>query len=218
MATFVNKLREALDGDEQTRKRIIRDLAAHPDEVREQMSRGFHGKHAARVLVPVFSAMGYPANADLIPWLVAEVDRNSPGWREVIQAVDKLGARVIVPYFVKMLWERKVHDPNWCYDVESICALLLEVDRPFSLGCGPAVAFLLSLGANPAQLDPMFLMYVLERVGADAAIYALPHLLAVAQQHPSSDISSQALKLIESYPDDARQPYELLLAGALSGH
>lgn len=218
MASFIDALREALDGDEQTRDRIIKDLATHPDEVRTQMSRGFHDKHAARVLVPVFSAIGYPANVDLIPWLVAEVDRNSPAWREVVQAVDRLGARVIVPYFVQKLWERKVHDPDWCYDVESICTLLLELDRPFSLGCGPVVAFLLSLGASPTQLDPMFLIDVLGRIGSGAAMYALPHLLAVAQQHPLSDIRSQALKLVNSYPVDARQPYERILANILTDH
>lgn len=217
MATFMDKLRAALDGDEQTRERIIGDLAAHPDEVRDQMSRGFHDKHAARVLIPVFSALGYPANTDLIPWLVAEVDRNSPAWREVVQAVDKLGAHVIVPYVVQKLWERKVRDPDWGYDVESICALLLELDRTFALGCGPAIAYLLSLGANPTELDPMFLMDVLERIGSSGAAYALPHLLAVAQQHPLSSISSQALKLINSYPATMRQPYERILAEVSSG-
>lgn len=218
MASYLDALREALDGDEQTRDRIIKDLATHPEEVRTQLISGFHDKHAVRVLVPVFSAIGYPANVDLIPWLVAEVDRNSPAWREVVQAVDSLGAPVIVPYLVEKFWQQKIHDPDWCYDVESVCALLLELDRPFSLGCGPSIAFLLSVGANPTQLDLGFLMDVLEQIGSSAAAYALPHLLAVAQQHPLSDTSSQALKLINSYPADARQPYERILANLPTDH
>jgi hypothetical protein len=211
MATFDALLQQALDGNDRICQQVILELSAHPEEMFERMAKGYHSKHTARVLIPALAAIGYPRNALHLPWLVAEVDRNSPAWYELISATGTLGPQVMVSYLVAKMWERKVRDAEWCYDVESICTLLLQLDEAYAVGCGPVVAYLLSLEADPHELDPLFLMDVLEKIGSGSAAYAVPHLLAVLERQPSDDVREQTLKLIASYSAQDLEPYRHIL-------
>src|SRR5262245_16086890 len=99
------KLNEAATADQQTQQRIILELAARPHETLTEMV-GMKGQRGGRqiMLLRVLSIIGYPHNAQAIPWMIATADPNRGAWLETVQTVAELGSEVAAPYIVESLW------------------------------------------------------------------------------------------------------------------
>jgi HEAT repeat protein len=101
-----NALDEAAFSDEETKQRIIRDLATHPDETLESIRTVLTTpqKGLWREVVQVIRAIGYPRNVLAIPELVDQVsDLISPVRTESIQALTEMARSVVVPHLLKAL-------------------------------------------------------------------------------------------------------------------
>jgi hypothetical protein len=160
--------------------------------------------------------MGYPQNAPALPTLVALVtDRNAFGWQAIIETLTDIGPQVVVPHLVRYLWQ-KDQNPYWGDDVESLCAMLSQVDRVYAVQCGPTIAHILGRDdlPPPRDLGKEFLLDVLEKVGPRCAEYALPSLLHLLQKEGASDIGKQVSRLIMSFDKEKLEPYTLVLASA----
>ncbi len=209
------QLDEAASSNESVRTRIIAELAAHPEETLGPVLHTLRQRPDSRweVALQVIRVMGYPQNAPALPTLVALVtDRNAFGWWEIIETLTDIGPQVVVPHLVRYLWQ-KDQNPYWGDDVESLCAMLSQVDRVYAVLCGPMIAHILGRDdlPPPRDLDTSFILDVLEKVGPDCAEYALPSLLHLLQKEGASDIAKQVSRLISSFDKETLEPYTLLL-------
>src|SRR5579863_7366130 len=121
-------LREAARGDEQTKERIIRELASQSDETAQALINHlqFGGKGGTeRIAVRVLCEIGYPRNAAALPHLIYLVeDLNDPAWNEAAQTILEMGSEEVVPALIAVLldWGKKVQ--YWEAAIEGICAML----------------------------------------------------------------------------------------------
>lgn len=208
---FEAKLDAASFADNGTKQSLIQALADNPDETLNEITKGYHRKSRWAIMIEVIRAIGYPRNAQALPWLVDHIDRNSPAWRETVEVVTTLDPKVIAPHLVHVLWDKGEHRQGWGYDVESICVLLSELDSSYAALCGPTIAYLLGQHFDPTELDPGFLLDVLAKVGVSSASYALPVLIDRLQIGSPEYVLEQVKSLIASYSEEARAPYSLVM-------
>jgi len=201
------KLREAALADGQTREQMIRELASHPDDILSLLihSLQFGPKGGTeRIATEVICAIGYPHNKSAIPVFINRIgDLNAPCRKEAIQALLAMDADVIVPSLIQILLDRGQHVQYWGEAANGICAMLADdkTHRRFVVPCGPVIAYLLSQQplARDADLDCNYLLDVLQKIGKQCAVYALPVLIEVAQREETSELAMQARKLIASF-------------------
>src|SRR5258706_8290593 len=147
-----NALDEAAFSDKETKQRIIRDLAARPDEALESIRTVLTTPQKRRwgVAVQVIRAIGYPRNVLAIPELVDQVsDLNSPARNESIQALTEMERSVVVPHLMKALLDSHQTREYWPDAIAGSCSMLARVGREYALACVPAVAYLLSQNIPP---------------------------------------------------------------------
>ena len=89
--------------------------------------------------------------------------------------------------------------------------MLARVGREYALACVPAVAYLLSQNIPPHELDPWYLLLVLEKIRPTCAAYALPVLIDFVKKEGTSKVDRQAYSLITSFEKEALEPYHYLL-------
>lgn len=208
---FEEQLDVASASDEQVRQQIIQELASHPSETIDAITKGYHRKSRWKIAIQVIRAMGYPANSGAIPWLVDHIDRNSPAWAETVEAISELGPQIVIPHLMRAMWGVESRDSEWAYDVESICALLSALDKEFAVACVPIIIYLLSLRVDPRRLDPAFLLDVLEKAGADHTACAIPWIIDVWQRDSKSDVGVQAQTFLTTFATGKLEPYQLIL-------
>ncbi len=205
---------EAASADEQERKRIISELASHPDETLNVAKQILDGPFKSRwlVAVQVIRAIGYPSNASALPQLIGQVsDINSAAWQEAVQTLVDMGKDVVVPHLIQAIWDRGRTNPYWAPAMEDICSMLLSVDRDYAVQCGPTIAYLLGDKQLPANLDRSLFLDVLQKISPDCAVYALPSLIDLVHTQETSELHNQIKKLIASFPNKALEPYKYLL-------
>jgi hypothetical protein len=208
------ELNRATHADQETRTQITRALASHPDEVfavlydaLETPPRGYW-----QVAVDVIQAIGTPRNLLAIPRLLDHiVDLNSPVARQARQALAEMGTEPVVPYLIEKLLDKNRSGNSWFEAIAGICSMLGDVERDFAVLCGPAIASLLVQQFPVGELDPGYLLDVLEKIGPECAVYALPSLIRVVKAEGNSEIGQQARALIVSFNQEVVAPYKYLL-------
>lgn len=212
---IIPKLNEATFSDEQTRERIIGELASQPEETLDALLEvlKFPPKGRWPVAFQVIRAIGYPRNAVAIPALIDQIsDLNSPARDEAIQALAEMGTQVVVPHLIKAILDRSQKREYWLDAIAGICSMLRAVEVEYAIRCGPVITYLLGQGIPPSELDPWYLLIVLEKIGPECAEYALPTLIDIVSREGASEIGQQAWNLIASFDEQVREPYKLLLA------
>jgi hypothetical protein len=216
---IISKLNEATFSDEESRERIIGELASQPDETLDALLEvlKFPPKGRWPVAFQVIRVIGYPRNALAIPLLIDEIsDPNSPSWNEAMQALVEMGPEIVIPYFIQTMLDGTSHR-YWIDAIHGICQILniKSVGREYAVPCGPAISYLLSqddLSDAFEKLDPEYLLDVLEKIGPECGVYALPALRHVVNKEGMNKIGQQAWNLIASFDEQVREPYKLLLA------
>lgn len=208
------QLKEAVQADEQQKVRIIRELTSHPDETLEAIIQILrHPGALGKIAIEIVRTIGYPRNESAIPILLGHVkDKNSYIWEEAVQTLADIGPDVVVPYLIQSIWDRTSH-VYWDDDVEGMCLMLTTLDRAYAVACGPTLVYILGRSDLPPDrdLDKGFLLDVLEKIGPDNVIYALPTLIDLASREGTSDVGKQARRLIQSFSEEALEPYKFLL-------
>ncbi len=194
------------------RQRILRNLANRPDETLPVIVAGRFGKIGTVAAVQVMRLIGYPANASAVPWLVEQIDRNSPAWAEVVQAIRDLGPDITAPHIIRRLLVPEPPQEYWADDVESLCELLVILGRDFATSCGCAIACLLSKPFDPNMLDPMFLIDTLATIGPNVATCALPALADLIQRSANTEAAEAAWRLVSSFDEFSLRPYVVTFA------
>lgn len=210
-----DQLDKALVADEQVKELIIQELASRPDETLDKVIGILEIAAKSRwgMAIRVIRAIGYPRNAKAIPQLIDQIgDLNSPAFREAIQALEDMGAQVVVPHLIKILVEKKQEDGYWLDSVAGICSMLRSVDREYAVQCGPAIVYLLSQEIPSESLDPWYFLIVLEKIGSECAMYALPALIQLAKKEGTNELGKQTRDLIVSFDRATLDPYQYLLA------
>jgi hypothetical protein len=210
-----DQLDKAIFADEQVQEHIIQELASRPDETLDETIRILKVAAKSRwgMAIKVIRAIGYPRNTKAIPQLIDQIgDLNSPAFQEAVQALNDMGVQVVVPHLIKVLGEKKPENGYWLDSIAGICSMLRSVDREYAVQCGPAIAYLLSQKIPEKELDPWYLLIVLEKIGSQCAIYALPSLIQLAREGETSETRKQARDLIMLFDPAEREPYKYLLA------
>jgi hypothetical protein len=207
---------EAVRSDEQLREPIIRELASHIDETLETVLYALRGRGKVRwsIAAQVIRALGYPRNTVAIPVLVGHIgNKNSARWLDSMQMLVEMGAQVVVPHLVQIL-RGEDHDQHWGEDVEGICEMLCMVGREYAIQCGPVITHILGRAdlPSPLDLDRGYLLDVLEKIGPESAVYALPTLIDFSHKEAKSEEGMRARRLIRSFSEEDRAPYALVLA------
>jgi hypothetical protein len=139
-------------------------------------------------------------------------DPNLPGWNEAVNALTDMGLHVVVPYLIRAIWNR---DKNqyWGADVEGMCSMLLTVDHTYAVACGPTLVYILGRSDLPPDkdLDKGYLLDVLKKIGPDGMAYALPTLIDLLSREGTSEVGKQTWRLIQSFSEEALEPYKFLL-------
>lgn len=194
--------------NEPMRQHALQTLLAHPEETLAEIIRVPQHFSRDKAIYDLIRHIGYPQNVQILPWLVERIDRNDLHWKELIATIASFSPEVIAPYLIALLWDRAHHQQRgWGYDVESVCALLLSLDSQYAARCGPLLAWLFTLKEDPHELDPSFLLDVLEYIGANCAIYALPCLLDYLEREPEIELRRRAVQLIGSFDQAMVAPY-----------
>lgn len=197
------------------RKRLLNEIASFPEEtlsVAFKILRSMN-RQLWRVAIEVIRTIGYPQNAEAILWMIARVeDKNFLAREEAVQTLLDMGPHVVVPYLILEMWDAKRHQ-YWGDDVEGICSMLTFVDRTYAVACGPTLVYILGRSDLPPDedLDKSFLLNVLEKIGPDSLAYALPTLIDLASREGTSDVGKQTWQLIQSFSEEALEPYKFLL-------
>lgn len=206
----------AREYNEQKAEYIIQELVKSPDEAIKVLVNALREPDKIRqaIAIRVIRLIGYPKNESAIPSLVYHIgDPNLPGWGDAVNALTDMGLHVVIPYLIHALWNR---DKNqyWGADVEGMCNMLLTVDRIYAVACGPTLVYILGWSDLPPdkELDKSFLLDVLEKIGPDCAIYALPTLIDLVSREGTNVVGKQAQRLIQSFSKEALEPYKFLLA------
>ena len=208
-------LDEAMRSDEIGRKQIIDELASRPNDVLDGVIHvlGHAKKSLWKVATQVICAIGYPKNARAIPTLIEHVeDKNSTARKEAVQTLTDMGPNVVAPYLVRSMWNRNSHQ-YWGDDVEAMCLMLTTIERAYAVACGPTLVYIPRRSDLPPDedLDKGFLLDVLKKIGPDSLAYALPTLIDLASREGTSDVGKQARRFIQSFSEEALEPYKLLL-------
>ena len=211
-------LREVAKADEQTKDRIIRELANNPDETLAPLMNILQvgPKGLDRIAVRVIRAIGYPRNKSAMPQLIYLIgDLNSPAWTESAQTLLEMGTESVVPVLIHVLLDRGKNIPYWRDTTEGICAMIsgTDVNRDYASGCGPTIAFLLAQEnlALEIDLDSSYLLDALKKIGEESAMYALPSLISLVQREGTSELGKETQALIASFDATSLKPYKYLL-------
>lgn len=210
-----SQIDQAVSAEETTRQRIIHDLSQRPDETLAAVIGMLKTAPKSRwkVAVQVIRAIGYPYNIPAIPELIAQIgDLNSPAWREAAQTLMDMESPVIVPYLIEALLDMGKTINHWLDEVAGICSLLTITPREYAVQCGPVITYLLDQETILADIDPWYLLTVLEKIGADCGTYALPTLIDIVRREGTSELGKQAQALITVYDSNQVKPYQRLLA------
>ena len=197
-----SQIDQAVSSEETMRQRIIHDLAQSPNETLEAVTDMLKTAPKSRwsVAVQVIRAIGSPHNKSAIPELIAQIgDLNSPAWNEVTQTLMDMGSQVIVPYLIEALLDKRKNRNYWLDEVAGICSLLTITPREYAVQCGPAITYLLGQETVLADLDPWYLLTVLEKIGPDCETYALPTLIDLVRREGTSEPGKQARALIGTF-------------------
>lgn len=197
-------------------ERVLQALATHPEESLEMLLYVLSNpiKVWWEEAVKIVSAIGYPQNAPAIPLLVAHACLgNDLAEKEAIQSLVALGPKIVVPYLLEALWDEGQTSKYLSIKPEDIVWLLLDsaLGPEYLIPCGSMVSDIL-LRIPPTQ--PAFrrkFLQVLERIGPQCAIYALPALLNILRQERGSDLGVQIRKLIATFDQEALEPYMQIL-------
>src|SRR6266581_1740596 len=103
---IISKFEEARLADEQTRKRLLFELASRPDETLMDIVAvlGMAAKPLWKLAIQVIRLIGYPRNAVAIPALIDQIaDSNSPAWGEAMQALLDMGPAGVIPHFLQTM-------------------------------------------------------------------------------------------------------------------
>lgn len=193
---------------EPMRQHALQTLLARPEETLAEIIRVPQHFSRERAIYELIQHIEYPQNVQILPWLVERIDRNDPRWKELVATIASFSPDVIVPYLIGFLWDRAQHPQRgWGYDVESVCLLFLSLDSQYAARCGPLVAWLFTFKEDPRELDPSFLLDVLEHIGANCAIYALPCLLDYLERETDMELRRRTVQLIRSFDQAAVEPY-----------
>ncbi len=212
----MHRFDEALFADEATKERIIQELVSEPDRTLKAMISILETgpKMRWKLAVQIIRAIGYPHNVAAIPRLIEHVGNiNSPYWDEIVQALAEMDSHVVIPYLLLFLLDKSQHE-YWEADVEGVCWMLQKIDRTYALACGPTMVYLLSQENLYRKLDVTLLLDVLEKIGPECAEYALPALINLVHQEGANAVHTQARHLIDSFSEEAREPYKYLLASS----
>ncbi len=213
------KLREAAQADEHTREHIIHDLASHADEILPALIHRlqFGPKGGTQQMAAlVIHAIGYPRNQSAIPALIERVeDLNAPARHEAAQALLAMPLEAVVPALIEVLLDRGRHVLYWGEAVNGICAMMTRAgaSRDLALRCGPVIAYLLSQEslASDSDLERLYPLDVLKKIGEECAVYALPALISLVEREGTSDLGQEARELIASFNPALLEPYQLVL-------
>jgi hypothetical protein len=208
------QLDKATFADEPVKERIIQELAGRPDETLDEAIDilAIAAKSRWSMAARLIRTIGYPRNAKAIPQLVAHVgDLNSPAFQESVQALREMGANIVVPHLINVLLENNPQNEYWLDAVAGICSMLRSTEKTFATQCGAAIAFLLSQKIPEGELDPWYLLIVLEKIGPECATYALPALLQFVRNKGMSELGKQARELIASFDQGELEPYKYVL-------
>ncbi len=198
--------------DEPIRQQALQTLSAHPEETLAEISRKPQHYSRTKAIYELIRHIGYPKNAQILPWLIGRIDMNGWDSEELTATIASFSPEVIAPYLVALLWDRAQHQQEgWGYDVESVCTLLLSLDSEYAAPCGPMVAWLFTLKADPRELDPSYLLDVLDHIGANCAIYALPCLLDYLEREKNTGRYQQIERLIASFDQVMVDPYKRVI-------
>lgn len=208
------ELNKAAHADQETQAQIIHDLASRPDEVFAVLydTLDVPPRASWQAAIAVLQAIGSPRNHLAIPRLLEYiVDLNSPAARQARQALAEMGTEPVVPYLIERLLDESRSGKVWFEAIAGICSMLVDVERDFAALCGPTIASLLVRQISIGELDPGYLLDVLEKIGSDCATYALPALIQLVKTEGTSEIGQQARTLITSFEQEALAPYKYLL-------
>ncbi|MDQ2903872.1 MAG: hypothetical protein M3Y81_09995 [Chloroflexota bacterium] len=201
---------------------VIRELCTHPQEVMPLLAYILNTGiiELWPAAMRAIEAIGYPENKEAIPALIEHTMLgNDPIEGDALQMLQELGPSVVVPYFLEALWEMRdgkeaetrVYPST---DFVGLCELLLSrrFGRAYMLPCGPLLTYTFDHLPQKKQLRATKqLLSVLEAIGPDSAIYALPSLLDLVRKEGTSDVAQRARRLVASFDAAALAPYQLLM-------
>jgi hypothetical protein len=192
---------------------LVQRLAQSPDEVMDFLLYvlGKPLKEWWEIAVLTISTIGYPKNAVAIPQLMwTASDPNVPGAREALDCLEAIEARAIALYFVAALFapESDRRYPGWL----NICSLLRCMDRRYLLPCGPALAHQIVVRGELKTWQVRNVLELLEEIGIDCAIYAMPALIEMIKQTKDTAITERTWHLMDSFPQEQLEPYSRVMA------
>src|SRR5260370_10090025 len=164
----------------------------------------------------VIHAISYAGNQSAIPALIDRVgDLNGPVWNEAVQALLAMPAAAVVPTVIGVLLDRGQHVLYWGEAVNGMCAMMTSAgaSRDLALRCGPVIAYLLSQEslAGDSDLERLYPLDVLKKIGEECAVYALPALISLLEREGTSELGKEAQELITSFNPPFLAPYQLVL-------
>lgn len=204
-------LEKIADASEVERPLIIQDVLNEAKEHFEEVIAYATGaqKILRQPAIAIIRTVGYPDNKEAIGALVANVgDPNSPGWDLAGDTLCEVAPDIVGMYIVEYMFDCCSHHA-W-EDIDSICMWLAsdDVDRVYAVNVGPCIAYVLSKDfycGFPLH-DPLT---VLEKIGPECAIYALPILLELASMHKEDpkDLGERIWNFIGSFEPRQLAPY-----------
>ncbi len=162
------------------------------------------------VALRIIGEMGYPRNMSFIPVVIEHAySYNDPAQSDALQVIGTLGPEIMAPYFIERLWKNETSSSR-----TDMFELLLNprLGQEYVAPCGPLVVYRFSQFPPSEQkvVGKLFLR-VLEKIGPECAIYALPTLLDLVRKEGTSDVAQRARRLIASFDEQVLAPYRVLI-------
>ncbi len=208
-------LKQIRNSSSEEQDRIIEELEAQPDRAvdtaRAILRSGFKRRWVSSV--QLLRQIGYPHNKAALPELIVDQvgDINSSAWREAVQTVQEMPIEIVVPYLIKILFDRGQTISYWGAVAEGICTMLSQVKGAYALQCCPTLIYVLSREKLPDQFDRTTILDILAVVDTNTIVYALPVLIDLAKQEGRATyVGRQAHDLLDRFDRSMLTPYQSL--------
>jgi hypothetical protein len=195
---------------------IVRVVARSAGEHLEEIISYAIGpaKRLRQPAIEIIRQMGFPDNKDAIRALVANIgDPNSPSWELAGETLLEIEPNIVGMHIIEYMFDCCSHNA-WA-DIDSICMWLASdsVDRVYAVDMGPFIVYALSKDFY-RNFPSDNLLAVLEKLGPECTIYALPILLELAykcKEHHKS-LGERVWNFIHLFGEKQLAPYARVIS------
>lgn len=193
---------------------MIQELLAHAEDHMEVALYILQNplKEWWDVAMQIIRAIGYPRNAPAIPIVILHAsDWNSVAQQTAFHVLQDMGPVVVAQYLIPILSGKQQGVGQWLYSVYALCLLLNDLGTSYSTLCAPAIIYMMRQNEFAQKVEIETGLTVLKKIGPDSVTYALPTLIDLVSREGTSEVGKQTWRLIQSFSEEALEPYKFLL-------